>query len=159
MDVIDRAKILLKADDGLTDVQISEPVGCSIGTPYNTRKAYAERGIAAIHRRKANRVYERKLDGRAEAHLIALACSDPPEGRSRWSLHLLAEHLVALNEMPPNVSTDRFLTQRPSVRRSLRGNAPETRMILSLTGSSQLKMPASNSGSCIQQITIEAALE
>ncbi|MHC3437594.1 helix-turn-helix domain-containing protein, partial [Natrialbaceae archaeon A-gly3] len=84
VEAVDRAKILLKADAGLTDAQISEYVGCSIGTPYNTRKAYTERGIAAIHRRKPDRDYTPKLDGRAEAHLVALACSEPPAGRSRW---------------------------------------------------------------------------
>jgi transposase-like protein len=58
-----RARILLKADDGLTDAEICEHVGCSIGTPYKARKNYSERGIAAIHRRKPDREYERKLDG------------------------------------------------------------------------------------------------
>jgi len=94
-----RARILLKADDGLTDSQICEHVGCSIGTPYRARKAYCERGLAAIHRRKPDRDYERKLDGKAEAHLIRLACSEPPEGHSRWTLHLLADELVTLNEI------------------------------------------------------------
>jgi transposase len=94
-----RARILLKADDGLTDSQICEHVGCSIGTPYRARKAYCERGLAAIHRRKPDRDYERKLDGKAEAHLIRLACSEPPEGHSRWTLHLLADELVTLDEI------------------------------------------------------------
>ncbi|WP_324664229.1 helix-turn-helix domain-containing protein [Haloarcula sediminis] len=94
-----RARILLKADDGLTDAEICEHVGCSIGTPYNARKNYCERGLAAIHRRKPDREYERKLDGKAEAHLIKLACSDPPEGHARWTLHLLADELVALDEI------------------------------------------------------------
>jgi len=96
---ITRARILLKADDGLTDSQICEHVGCSIGTPYRTRKAYCERGLAAIHRRKPDREYDRKLDGDAEARLIKLACSDPPEGRARWTLHLLADELVTLDEI------------------------------------------------------------
>ncbi|MDB9274900.1 helix-turn-helix domain-containing protein, partial [Halorubrum ezzemoulense] len=74
-------------------------VGCHPGTVGRIRKRYAEDGLAAINRREADRVYERKLDGRAEAHLIALACSEPPEGHSRWSLHLLADQLVALNEI------------------------------------------------------------
>src|SRR6056297_2684149 len=94
---ITRARILLKADDGLTDSVICEHLGCSIGTPYRTRKAYTERGLAAIHRRKPDREYDRKLDGEAEAHLIRLACSDPPEGHSRWTLHLLADELVTLD--------------------------------------------------------------
>ena len=97
--VLTRARCLLHADDGLTDPEVSQAVGCHSGTVGRVRKRYTEDGLAAITRREADRVYERKLDGRAEAHLITLACSDPPEGRSRWSLHLLAEHLVALNEI------------------------------------------------------------
>ena len=94
-----RARILLKADDVLTDAKISEPVGCHWKTAYNTRKAYAERGLAAIHRRKPDCEYERKLDGKAEAHLIRLACSEPPEGHARWTLHFLADELVTLDEI------------------------------------------------------------
>ena len=96
---ITRAKILLKADDGLTDAQICEHVGCSIGTPYNVRKRYCERGLDAIHRKQADRDYQIKLDGNAEAHLIKLACSEPPEGSSRWTLHMLADELVTLDEI------------------------------------------------------------
>lgn len=97
--VLTRARCLLHADDGLTDPEVSQAVGCHPGTVGRIRKRYTEDGLAAVNRREADRVYERTLDGRGEAHLIALACSDPPEGRSRWSLHLLAEHLVALNEI------------------------------------------------------------
>jgi transposase len=96
---ITRARILLKADEGLTDAEICEHLDCSIGTPYNARKNYSERGIAAIHRRKPDRTYERKLDGDAEAHLIRLACSEPPKGEARWTLHLLADELVTLDEI------------------------------------------------------------
>ena len=94
-----RARILLKANDGLTDSKISEHVGCHWKTAYSTRKAYCERGLAAIHRRKPDREYERKLDGDAEAHLIRLACSEPPKGEARWTLHLLADELVTLDEI------------------------------------------------------------
>ena len=87
---ITRARVLLKADEGLTDSKICEHLDCSIGTPYRARKNYCERGLAAIHRRKPDREYERKLDGDAEARLIKLACSDPPEGHSRWTLNLLS---------------------------------------------------------------------
>jgi len=97
--VLTRARCLLHSDDGLTDEQVSQAVGCHPGTVARIRKRYVEDGLAAINRREADRVYERTLDGRGEAHLIALACSAPPEGRSRWTLHLLAEHLVALNEV------------------------------------------------------------
>jgi transposase len=94
-----RARILLKANDGLTDAAISEHVSCHPKTVYNTRKAYAERGLAAIHRRKPDREYEITMDGHAEAHLIRLACSEPPEGHARWTLHLLADELVTLDEI------------------------------------------------------------
>jgi transposase len=97
--VLTRARCLLHADDGLTDEKVSEAVGCHPGTVGRIRKRYTEDGLAAITRRKADRVYETKLDGREEAHLIALACSEPPTGHSRWSLHLLADHLVGLTEI------------------------------------------------------------
>jgi len=96
---ITRARVLLKADEGLTDSKICEHLGCSIATPYRARKNYCVRGLAAIHRRKPDREYDRKLDGDAEARLIKLACSEPPEGHSRWTLHLLADELVMLDEI------------------------------------------------------------
>ncbi|WP_224829605.1 helix-turn-helix domain-containing protein, partial [Saliphagus infecundisoli] len=61
--VLTRARCLLHADDGLTDEQVSQAVGCHPGTVARFRKRYTEDGLAAIHRRKADRVYERKLDG------------------------------------------------------------------------------------------------
>jgi transposase len=109
---ITRAKILLKADDGLTDAQISEHVGSHTKTVYNTRRAYAQRGIAAIHRRKPDRDYTPKLDGRAEAHLIALACSEPPEGRTRWTYALLADRLVTLEEIEFDSISEETVRQR-----------------------------------------------
>ena len=96
---ITRARILLKADDGATDAEISRALDCGQSTPYRARKRYADRGIAAIHRRNPDREYERKLNGEDEAHLIALATSEPPDGRARWTLRLLADELVALEEI------------------------------------------------------------
>ena len=52
-----------------------------------------------MHQRKPRREYRRKLDGDAEAHLIALACSEAPEGRARWTLRLLADRMVALEHV------------------------------------------------------------
>lgn len=109
---INRAKVLLKADDGLTDGQISEHVGCHTQTVHNTRKTYSERGIAAIHRRKPDRDYTPKLDGRGEAHLVALACSEPPEGRSRWTYALLADRLVTLEEIEFDSISEETVRQR-----------------------------------------------
>ena len=93
---ITRARILLKADHGDTDEKISEVLDCSTSTVYRMRKRYANDGIESIHRRPPDRDYEQKLDGEAEARLIALACGDPPEGRTRWTLRLLADEFVAL---------------------------------------------------------------
>ena len=109
---ITRARILLKADDGLTDAAICEHVGCSVGTPHRTRKSYFERGIAAIHRRKPDRDYEPKLDGRDEAHLVALACSEPPDGRTRWTYALLADRLVTLEEIEFDSISEETVRQR-----------------------------------------------
>ena len=94
-----RARILLMADDGVIDREIAEALRCSRPTGYQVRKRYHERGIHAVNRKAPDRDYERKLDGEAEARLIALACSDPPEGRSRWTLRLLADELVQLEEV------------------------------------------------------------
>lgn len=97
-----RARILLLADDGVVDREIAAALDCSRTTAYQVRKRYHERGIDAVHRKAPDRNYERKLDGEAEARLIALACSDPPEGRSRWTLRLLADELVTLDDIEFN---------------------------------------------------------
>jgi len=96
-----RASILLKADadgPGWTDTQVAEASNCCIATVENIRKRFVLEGFEAALNTKprAHPPIARKLDGRAEAHLIALACGEPPEGRSRWTLDLLAEKLVQL---------------------------------------------------------------
>ena len=96
------ARILLKADEGLegpghTDAAVAEAVDCGRATVERVRKRFVEEGLeAALRPKPTMRTYERKLDGQAEAHLIALACGQPPAGRSRWSLRLLADRVVAL---------------------------------------------------------------
>jgi len=94
-----RARILLKVDEGYTDQAIAEWLECSAMTVYRARKRYAEDGIASIQRSNPDREYDRKLGGEAEAHLITLACGDPPEGRPRWTLRLLADEFVALESV------------------------------------------------------------
>jgi transposase len=97
-----RARILLKADvrsggPGWSDDQIAEGLEVGRATAERVRKAFVEEGLdAALERRKPRRRYARTLDGDGEAHLVALACQKPPEGRSRWTLRLLADRLVAL---------------------------------------------------------------
>lgn len=96
------AHILLKADrskDGprWPDQKIVEAFNCNISTVYRLRKKLVEKGLDAILRHgNTGKGKQRKLDGKAEAHLIALACSKPPEGRKRWSVRLLADELVSL---------------------------------------------------------------
>ncbi len=97
------ARILLKTDqspDGpaWVDDAIAEAVEVSQPTVARVRKLFVEQGLeAALHRRAPRRHYQRKLDGTHEAHLIALACSEPPKGQARWSLRLLADKLVELD--------------------------------------------------------------
>jgi len=96
------ARILLLADQGsegpaMKDDEITTAVGCGIATVERVRKQLVTEGLeAALQRQKVDRCSQRLLDGDAEAHLIALACSRPPRGRNRWTLRLLAEKMVEL---------------------------------------------------------------
>jgi len=100
--VLTHARILLKADagpdgPGWDDAQIAEAVECGASTVYRVRQAFVEEGLAAaLFRKKPTGRQYRKLDGVQEAHLIALACSAPPEGRTHWTLRLLADRLIEL---------------------------------------------------------------
>ena len=96
------ARMLLKADQGeagpgWTDAVIADALEVHPTSVARIRQAYATAGLgAAVFRKRPERAYRRKLDGEQEAHLVALACSAPPEGRTRWTLRLLAERLVEL---------------------------------------------------------------
>jgi len=95
-----RARILLKADAGWVDKEIAKALDVGQGTVGRIRKRYASDGLEiALNRQAPRRQYERKIDGAAEAQLIALTCSEPPEGYARWSLRLLSEQLVALEQV------------------------------------------------------------
>ena len=116
------ARILLKADQspegpGWVDEQVADAVEVSQPTVARVRKQYFEEGLeAALNRRPPKREYQRKLDGEQEAHVLALACSEPPEGQARWSLRLLADRLVEL-EVVEEVSYQtvrRILKKTPS---------------------------------------------
>jgi transposase len=100
------AQVLLKADEAegadsgpaWSDERIAEAVGVGVATVQRLRQRFVEEGFAAALSpyRGGKRIYTRKLDGEEEAHLIALACSAPPEGQGRWSLRLLARRMVEL---------------------------------------------------------------
>jgi len=100
-----RAWILLQADVGpegpaWTDERIGEAYGVSAVTMYRVRQAFVEEGFAKVLKRKPlSRPRSRKLDGDQEAYLIALACSQPPAGRCRWTLRMLADKMVELNHV------------------------------------------------------------
>jgi transposase len=99
------ARILLHADQGegrpgKIDAEIAEAVGVSVATIERVRQRFVEEGLeTALSPRPPCRLYPRKLDGEAEARLIALACSPPPEGRARWTLRVLAERMVVLGHV------------------------------------------------------------
>ena len=100
---IQHAQILLKADSGphgpsWTDQQIASAYEVGVRTVERIRQRLVEHGLedALVRRQRQHPPRERKLDGAGEARLIALACSKPPAGRKRWTLRLLADHLVRL---------------------------------------------------------------
>jgi hypothetical protein len=119
-----RAQILLKSDSSQGGpnwsyqaigeaFHVSQPTICAV------RRAYAEGGLeAAINRKKPERVYEHRLDGEAEAHLVALACGEPPEGYERWTLRLLKERMIKLSYVE-NVSHETIRTTLKKMNLSL----------------------------------------
>ena len=113
------ARILLKADTsesgpGWTDAEIVEAFDIGVRMVEGVRKRCVLEGMeAALNRKRQCRLSRmRKLDGEKEAHLVALCCSAPPEGRVRWTLRLLADRLVAL-EIVDSISHE-------TVRRTLK---------------------------------------
>ena len=105
-DKLKRAQLILKAEatpsgPGLCDVEVAAALGRGRATVERIRKRVCDEGpLACLLPKKRDRVYPRILDGRGEAQLVALTCSDPPEGYGRWSLSLLAERMVALEYVP-----------------------------------------------------------
>ena len=93
--VIQRAHILLKSDEGKTDKTITELLYISEDTVARTRQRFCEDGLEAALKDQVHPGSESKLDDGQEAYLVALACSDAPQGRQRWTVELLAEQLMA----------------------------------------------------------------
>lgn len=94
-----RAQILLLADDGQTDQQIAAALHAGVATVERLRKRCVEEGLEAALNDKPRPGRERKLDGKQEALLVALACAPPPEGRAKWTMQLLADQMVSLGSV------------------------------------------------------------
>lgn len=92
--VIRRAHILLKSDEGKTDREISELLYMHEDTVRNTRVRFCQESLEAALRDKPHPPRETALDAHQEAYLVAVACSDPPAGRERWTMELLAQRLI-----------------------------------------------------------------
>ena len=93
---VKRALALLKSDEGLRDGEIADVLLINAATVARARKRYVEAGLEAAINDQPRPGRERKLDGKQEAHLVAVACSSPPEGHVNWTLQLLAGKVVEL---------------------------------------------------------------
>ena len=102
---INHARILLKADinqsdGGWSDEAIASALDISTSTIERVRQRFVEEGIdAALSYRQGRGRKQRRLDGKQEAHLLAIACSQAPQGRERWTLRMLADKMVELNHV------------------------------------------------------------
>ena len=94
--VTNRARILLKTDEGWSASRVSQALDVAEGTALRIKRRFAEEGLAGALKDRPQAHRYRKLDDLGEAHLIALACSSAPEGHEHWNLRLLADRMVAL---------------------------------------------------------------
>jgi|SRR5579872_1293762 len=101
---VKKALILLKADisqgSSMPEEQIAREVGCCVSTVRNTKLQFAKGDRLKAVEEKARSGRPKTIHGEIEAYIIATACSSPPEGRVRWTLHLIADKVVALTEEP-----------------------------------------------------------
>jgi transposase len=118
---IKRALVLLRADEGATDEQIAAGVGVGSATVERIRKRFVTEGLEEAVTEKPRPPLPPKLDGKGEALLLALACSDVPEGHARWSMQMLADRLVALGAVDA-ISDETVRRSLKKARRS-RGSA------------------------------------
>jgi transposase len=116
---IRRAHTLLLADEGLTDAAIARRLNIGHATVERTRHRFVEEGLDKALSDKPRPGARRKLDGKQEAFLVALACSAPPEGRDKWTMQLLADRLVTLGVV--ETLSDETVRQRLKQTNSNRG--------------------------------------
>ncbi len=141
---IKHAQILLKADEAESgpawpDARIAEAFKAGITTVERVRQRFVEEGFASAlsPSRGGKRVYERKLDGAHKAHLIALACSAPPDGQARWTLRLLAQHMVELAD----VDTLSSKTVRQTLKKERPHTAPEKDVVHGWEALGRVRLP------------------
>ena len=91
-----RAHVLLRADESARDKAVAEALHIHVATVERVRRRFVEGGLDRALTDRPRPGTPRKLDDKQEAYLIALACSDPPEGREHWTLRLLADRMVEL---------------------------------------------------------------
>lgn len=115
---VNRAQILLHASEETQDKEIAAALHTSESTVGRVRKRFAEEGLHAALHELARPGGMRMLSGAQEAHLVALACSDPPQGRGEWTMQLLADRLVTLGivERISDETVRRTLKKGPSNR-------------------------------------------
>src|SRR5258707_13923997 len=103
---VKHAKILLESELGGSAAKIAYKVGVGHSTVERTRQRYAQGGLAAALHDKPRPGGAPKLDGKQQAFVVALACSDTPDGQERWSMQMLADKLVELGVVDEPVSHD-----------------------------------------------------
>lgn len=97
---VTRARVLMLADAGKADEEIRAVLQTSLSTVCRIRKRFVEEGLDVALAERERSGAPRKLEGKQEAYLLALASSSPPAGRDRWTLQLLADRLVELRVVP-----------------------------------------------------------
>ncbi len=102
---VKRALALLRSDEGMSDPKIAEAISMNADTVARVRKRFCEEGLERALNERPRPGQKRKLDGRQESHLVAIACSDPPEGHTHWTLQLLADKVVEM-EFTQSVSLE-----------------------------------------------------
>lgn len=125
---VKRTLILCKADEGLKDQEIAQALLVGAATVSRVRQRFVEEGLESALNERPRPGQRRKLDGKQEAHLVAVACSQPPAGHARWTLKLLAEKVVEL-EYADSISpeTVRQVLKKTNSSRGRRRNGASRR--------------------------------
>jgi len=102
---VKRSLILCQADEGLSDQQVSQALLVGTATVSRVRRRFVEEGLESALNERPRSGQQRKLDGKQEAYLVAVACTAAPEGHTRWTLQLLADQVVKL-ELADSISRE-----------------------------------------------------